>query len=269
MQSFKYKEVDYAKYLEKKGFVSKHRQTELNILATYWYTEGSYKGKKLKDALVAFCEKHDKSFRVTRDYAMIAKAMKQAAKKALIQIDSCPVYEEELKWLSELPLGRVFQKALFVILIQKRIENMIRLGVENGLEEPLIPILSTTTKAFREMVKGGSFPAKLHFDKDILFELNQRGLVTPLYGGKIALDYFKNLPTEKTEKFQLKSFDTAGILFDFWLGDPKACRCACGEFFKKKSNRHKFCEVCAEEAQREKERAYNQKRRAANGRNAG
>ena len=267
MQSFKFKEEDLAKYVEKHGFVTKHRQSELNALATYWYTQKGLRGKKLKDALTEFCEKNDKSFRVTRDYAMISKAMKQAAKKALVQIDACPVYKEELKWIADIPLGRVFQKALFVILIQKRIENMLRLGAEKGLEEPLIPILLTTTKSFKEMVKGGNFPAKLNFDKDILFELAQRGLITPLYRGKVALDYFKSMPQGEEVAYQIKNFDDAGLVFDHWLGDPKVEQCVCGAVFKKNSNRQKMCMACREEAQREFEKAYNLKRKAANGKN--
>lgn len=267
MQSFKFKEEDLAKYIEKHGFVSKHRQSELNALAAYWYTERELRGKKLKDALIEFCEKNDASFRVTRDYAMISKALKQATKKALIQIDSCPVYKEELKWIADFPLGRVFQKALFVILIQKRIENMLRLGIEKGLEEPLVPVLLTTTKSFKEMVKGGSFPAKLNFDKDILFELAQRGLITPLYRGKVALDYLKDMPQGEEVAYQIKNFDEAGLIFDHWVGDPKVELCACGAVFKKNSNRQKMCVTCREEAQREFEKAYNLKRKAANGKN--
>ena len=266
MQSFKYKELDLAKYLENKGFLTKHRQSELNILATYWYTEKNLRGRKLREALIEFCEKNDKDFRVTRDYAIISKALRQVTKKALVQIDNCPVYEEELKWISELPLGRVFQKALFVILFQKRVENMLRLGVDKGLEEPLIPMLLTTTKSFKEMVKGGCFPSKMNFDKDIIFELAQRGFITPLYRGKVALDYFKDAPVGETVAYMVRDFDTAGLVFDHWVKDESVKQCECGAIFKKNSNRHKTCPACREAAQRELERLYNMKRKAANGR---
>lgn len=268
MTSFKFKEKDLAKYIEKNGFLTKHRQSELNTLAIYWYAEEKHKGKKLKDALVEFCEKNDKSFRITRDYAMISKALKAAAKKALIQIDFCPAYKEEMQWIAELPLGRVFQKALFIILIQKRLENMVRLGVEDGLEEPLIPLLQTSTKNFKGMVKAGRFPTKLNFDKDILFELGQRGLITPLYGGKIALDYFKNIPTGKEVAYQIKDFDTAGMVFDHWTGDRNIQMCSCGTVFKKNNNKHKYCQECQAANQREHEKAYNENKRPSSSKNA-
>ena len=263
MTSFKYKEMDLARRLEKNGFLTKHRQSELNTLATYWYTEKGYKGKKLKEALVEFCEKNDKSFRITRDYAMISKALKASTKKALIQIDFCPAYKEELQWIADLPLGRVFQKALFVILIQKRLESMVRLGVEEGLKEPLIPLLLTSSRGFRGMVKAGRFPAKLNFDKDILFELGQKGLITPLYGGKVALDYFKDIPAGQEEAYRIKDFDTAGMVFDHWVGDKCIQMCSCGSVFKKNNNKHKYCQECQEANQREYERVYNENRRSS------
>lgn len=257
---FNYKEKDYAEHLEKKGFVSKHRQSELNILAAYWYSEKGIKGTKLKEKITEFCKKYDINFRPTRDYGMISKALKQAAKRALVQIDSVPVYKEELQWIEDVPLGRVFQKALFVILIQKRLENMVRLGNEEGLIQPLVPVLSTNTKKFKDMIKAGGFPAKTNFDKDIIFELSQRGLVTPLYGGKVALDYFKSLPQNVTMVHEIEEFDEVGAVYDYWLGDRKAMKCACGAIFWKKSNRHKQCAKCRERLQKEMEASYNRKR---------
>lgn len=253
INSYKYKEREYAEIIFKNGIQTKYVFTELRLLVLYYKEFLNLKPKQRRDKLYEFCEKEIPGYKREKYYKLINKALDAATKKdqKLIQIDSIPIFEEELTYINSLNIDYNFKKVLFTFMIQMKLNKFVY-EYKNEKDYNSIFFRGGRTK-YNTIKKMANIPQSININSDIIYELNKLGLVTVLHSGLIRLDFIKECHSKGDCKIIIQDFENIGWYLDYFIGVKGVILCGCcGNPFKKTANRQKYCsDKCKKDTWRE------------------
>lgn len=244
MTNFKYNQLEYAELVYKNGFQSRSKCRELNLLALYMRDILGYKLSQIEKELRSFCEKYLVGFNFAKDYKMVDKAVEHSKKKnkKLMVVEQIPIYCEEFTYITSLNIESVYKKVLFAFLVHMKLSAEMYFLRHNKTINTIC--FAGNEDRFKEIKQMGNYSNKLKLHEDIIYELNQAGLVQSTYKGRIQLLFLNQIPkiTNQEPMFYIKNFNNAGLYFDYYCGEKcyKLCK-ECGEPFKTNSNSQEYC----------------------------
>lgn len=246
----KYRLKDYAVWVFGHGFHNgKYSAFDMKMLALYLRDECGLKPMRMREYLIKFMKARSGVQNNSELSFRAQKALSFAAKKqnVLIQIDKVPIYESEVRWLTELDVPNDAKKVLLAVMVQKRLDAECYLQRHEG-KEYYLGYLSADVGKVREIKKMACVPTKLDVYRDVFGALNEKGLVS-IGHASFKLDFWEQLQWGEDSEiaFEIEHFDAAGLYWDELMGDKKVKRCkSCGRPFKRRSNRQMLCKECAE-----------------------
>lgn len=252
MNKYKYNEEEYAKEIEKHGFLTKYHTYELKILAKY-YKDQDYKPKERKRLIYEFCEKYIEKFNRVKYFKVINSALNYANKKnnKLIIINKIPIFDTEVEYINSLQLEYVYKKVLFTLLVKNKINKEIcqlTFGKSSDFN-----FFGGKKQHYQEVYEMAKISSDIKIN-DIINYLSEQGLVDIRTRGRINLLFINNIEKSDNEVMNITTFDNVGYYLDWYNGDKKIITCEnCGKYIKKYNSR-KYCKSCAREIKREKDR---------------
>ena len=268
MINYKYGQKDYAEKIFKDGFQTKYINTELALLALYFRDVLLYKPKKRTEELYKFCEKHIPNYNKAKHFRTIDRALRYAdnKKNIFIIIPEIKVYKKEIDYINSLDLDYNYKKVLFTFLVQKKIENRVYL-LRNGCESDSIYFKGGKSK-YSNIKNCSKIPANLKINEDIIYNLNEVGLISIKNQGLIEL-LFMNKCVSKGEIGLIitcnNDFDNTGWYFDFCNQQNNVILCNyCKQPFKQNSNNQKYCKNCCNQIANEQTKIRMRKLRNKN-----
>ena len=251
MDKYTYKERDRALFVEKVGFISYHKKTDMLILFKY-YKSLDLPKKEAKAKVVDILKKSSSDFDID-DYKEVLDRtanMVYSKNKKLIQIDKIQIYQEELDFITGLNIKYIAKKLLFAFLCFKKIEYQMTDGACNMnyyVEK------NYKTKNLRKM-----FGSTMDIDM-LIYELSQHDLAKNAYNTDTRLMFMDMIGETKELAFEISRFEDVPLFFDRYNGVGKIKECAeCGKLIKVKSKTKtpKYCEECAKMVKNEQNKSY-------------
>lgn len=243
-QNYKYAELEYAKLIYSKGFQTKHRPTELRLLALYMKEELELKPKERSVQLYTFCQKWIPDYNRARYFKVINRALMQATKKGqkLVTIDKINIYQCEIEYINNLEIDYNFKKVLFTFLVQMKLNKEI---YEYKNEKPYTSIYFKGGKAkYTNIKKMSNIPVKLDINDDVIYFLAQTELVTILHNGLIVLNFIKECKETGDIAVEVKDYENVGLYFDLYNHNSKIKLCEhCNNPFRQTKSDIKYCSL--------------------------
>lgn len=255
MDKYTYKERDRALFVEKVGFISYHKKTDMLILFKY-YKSLYLPKKEAKAKVIEILKKSSSDFDID-DYKEVLDRtanMVYSKNKKLIQIDKIQIYQEELDFITGLDVKYIAKKLLFAFLCFKKIEYQMTDGACNMnyyVEK------NYKTKNLRKM-----FGSTMDIDM-LIYELSQHDLAKNAYNTDTRLMFMDMIGETKELAFEISRFEDVALFFDRYNGVGKIKECVeCRKLIKIKNkySPSKYCEECAKAKELEKYKRYNSKR---------
>lgn len=281
--NYKYNEIDYAKLIYEQGFQDKsHMPTELRLAAIYMRRNLGYKPAKLKAEFYAWCSAHIENYSRPLHYKAVNKAINQAVKKGshLICLPFVPVYTTELHYINNCKItdenGIIYKnsglcrKLLFTLMVQMKINMSLaaQKGSDSSHSDSYMCYKGGQRK-YNELKKAAKLPQQIRINEDIIHHLYTSGLVTPLFGGLIRLDFMNDIYkldiSSQKPAMKVEDFERIGWYFDYYNHEPGMLLCsACGKPFRRKTNRQIYCsDNCAASSNRQHSRERKQQLKGA------
>ncbi len=231
------KNKDVKSVLQKIGYITRHLLHSLNQ-----NDEENYKNS------VEWLKKHHSNFDEIYYSNLISDAIKKAHKKPFYRIESIKITKSELDIISSLDNLRA-EKILFVLLCMAK-QQAISNGFTNGLVKYSITDLCKTARI--------SVPAEER--EYILYNIVQRGFLG--YPKKnntqcLIVNFVDNSDDNVALNLNEADCYELAYLYLSWKNDGKGyTKCQrCGRMIKQsKTKPKKYCEECAQEAERENTR---------------
>lgn len=259
MLGHKYNELEYAKEIFNNGFQSTFLRYELVVLVKYLkYLE--YGKKETEEFLYSFCRKHIDNFNVVKYYKVIDGAIRDGRKKKnpLIIVQDIPVLVSDLEYIDNLDIDNEHKKLLLSFLIKKKISLEIHKLINK--EAKISVYFEGSKKKFKEIFDHANINGKYKVDF-MVNKLVNKNIVTSTYDGNIILDFISEIEANDKSKevyHLLKpcDFENIGLIFDCYKNINRVTKCeSCGKIVKSKGKKYnKYCEVCAKEKIRERDR---------------
>lgn len=250
MIDYRYNEEEYAKQIEKSGFLTKYHNYELTLLVKLW-KKNNIKPKQRKEKIYKFCEKYIENFNDVKFFRKINAALKNGSKKdnPLINIEKIPITDKEIQYINDLDIEYNYKKVIFCLLVNMKIKKEIcKIKYSKNIEGNYI---SGTQKRYNEILKVSKI-SNTYKINDIINVLEKLGLIDVRTRGKINLLFIKNIEDSCKIIFNINTFDNIGYYFDWYNGDKKIIRCEnCGKLIRQSANNRKYCRSCAREVLKE------------------
>jgi hypothetical protein len=256
---YKYNEEEYAKQIEKNGFLTKYHMYELTILVKYWKSQG-IKPKQRKEMAYKFCEKYIENFNKVKYFRKINTVLRNGSKKnnPLIIIKEIPITDAEIEYINNLDIDYNYKKVLFTLLVNNKIKKEVcKIRYGDVLK---FNYVGGKQKYFNDIFEMSKIPNTYKIN-NIMNYLSNNGYIDIRTKGKINLLFVESIESSNKIVFNITTFDNIGYYFDWYNEDEKIIRCEdCGKLIKQTSNRRKYCSSCWKEYRRkyktEKQRIY-------------
>ena len=242
IKNYKYNELEYAQLIYNNGFQTNYIPTELRLLVLYYKEVLKLKPKQRSEQLYEFCEKHMPDYKRAKYFKIINKALKQGSKKEqkLVNIEKINIFQSELDYINSLEIKYDFKKVLFTFLVQMKLNKFI---YEYKNEKPY------TSKYFKggsikynNIKKMANLNNNMNINDDIIYFLNEFGLVKTLHKGLIVLNYLDNCFETGDVVIEVKDFENVGWYLDFYNGLKGMVLCKhCGQPFKQTKQDISYC----------------------------
>ena len=242
IKNYKYNELEYAQLIYNNGFQTNYIPTELRLLVLYYKEVLKLKPKQRSEQLYEFCEKHMPDYKRAKYFKIINKALKQGSKKEqkLVNIEKINIFQSELDYINSLEIKYDFKKVLFTFLVQMKLNKFI---YEYKNEKPY------TSKYFKggsikynNIKKMANLNNSININDDIIYFLNDIGLVKTLHKGLIVLNYLDNCSETGDIAIDIKDFENVGWYLDFYNGLKGMVLCKyCGQPFKQTNHDISYC----------------------------
>lgn len=254
MIKLKYNEIDYAKTIEEKGFLTNYHTYELTILIKYWKSQG-IKPKQRKEKAYEFCEKYIENFNDVKYFKRINYALRKGSRRdnPLIIINNIPITDKEIEYINSSNIGYDYKKILFSLLVNMKIKKEIcKLKYSNYSGYNYI---GGSQKVFNDILNTAKIP-NMYKINDIINILSQLDYIDVRTRGKINLLFIENIEDSDNIVLSINTYDNIGYYFDLYNGDKKIIKCIdCGKLIKQSKNkRKKYCSECWKEKQKEWQR---------------
>lgn len=266
MVGHKYNELEYAKEIFENGFKSTFLRYELVVLVKYLKYLG-YSKKDTENFLYPFCEKYISGFNKVKYYRVIDGAIKDGRKKKnpLIIIKDIPILISELEYIDKLDIDNEHKKLILTFLIKKKISLEIHKLINK--EAKISAYFEGSKKKFKEIFTCSNIIGKYKVDLMVNTLVNKE-IVTSTYDGNIILDFINEIEknNKKDEVYHIlksEDFENIGLIFDCYKGTNRITKCeVCGKIIKGKGKKNnKYCENCAKEKIKERDRKRKEKLR--------
>lgn len=256
----KYNEEEYAKQIEKNGFLTKYHNYELTLLVKYW-KKYDIKPLERKNKLYEFCKQYIENFNEVKYFKIINSILRNGNKKdnPLIIIEKLPITDQEIEYINNLDIDYNYKKVLFTLLVKMKIKKEIcKLKYDKVIKHNYI---SGTQSTYNDIFEVSKISDKTYKINSIINELEQLKYIDVRTRGKINLLFMNDIKDSEKIVFNITTFDNIGYYLDWFNGDLKIIRCeCCSKLIKKTSNRMKYCKNCWKEIRREyktqKQREY-------------
>lgn len=257
-----FKDKDKVKKILSLGVSDRYKTSDLALLSAFYFNEGCSK-LEVRDKLIKYCSFYIKNFRYEELCEPISKAINTGSKRPLVHIDSLPIYEEHLAYISKLSLQYREKKLLFAMYYYKR---LLRIGYNPNVDDGKIGATFGKNEKQRKVLRQIS---GIDFKNMKDFSISMRklvlaGAIKPLYGGENLLVCFEDMPDGETLLFEPTNFEEIGMVFDVYnkVGKYRICeqchspyklgrkntvtKCNHCTDYKKKGNVEKVCLCCGE-----------------------
>lgn len=273
MIKYKYKEKTYAEDILENGFTTNYVSYELKILVKYF--KNQEKSPKERESLIYdFCKKHLEGFSRVLHYKMINSVLNYGKKKesVLVEIPSVSVTKKELELIDNVNLDQDHKKILFTLLVLNKL-NKIEYIMKKGNVAKEEHYFGGKQTYYTDLKKRANVPTYRRKNEknvnEIIFDLSNEGLITPVSRGVIKLQYIYDMPKDDTVAMEVKHYEDIGHYYDIHVGIDKMKHCeSCDIPIKVKSNRTKYCHDCfkknRKEYKAEKERFYRKSKNVDN-----
>lgn len=257
--NYKYNELEYAKIIYENGLQDHgHLPAQLRLTAIYMRRILGYKPKKLKEEFYAWCERNIPGYQPALHYKAVNRAISQAVKKGstLVSLPFVPVFQKELDYIHQIssisgPYEYPCRKLLFTLLVQMK-ANQVVAAQRDPDRSPSGKDLffKGGQRKYAQLKKIAALPENLRINEDLIHALYLSGLVTPMYGGMIRLDFMRELPKDGLSQeepcFLVEDLEHIGRYFDYYHRQPRIALCACCKrpFYKKSNSQVYCCETC-------------------------
>jgi len=255
---YKYNELEYAKNIEKNGFMGQYYKTEMLIMAKYWKYQG-IKPAQRKILMYEFCSKHIEGFTRELFYQSVNSALNRVKKKniKLIIIDSLPITVSEFGYIKGLDVSNVHKRVLFSYLVKNKLNKIICTELYGKASE--FNYYGGSHRIFNESKDMAGMKRSeniYHLNGD----MDEMGLIEIVNKGKIKLNFIDKIKSSEEIMFDIKDFNLVYGYFDYFNRDGNYILCEkCQMLVKKKSNKSKYCTECAKEVKEEQDKIADKK----------
>jgi hypothetical protein len=242
MIKYPFKELTYAKEIEKNGFTSNYIKYELKILAKY-YRDLGHKPKERKEMLHKFCEENLEGYNKVLHYKLINSVLNYSnnKKNKLIEIESIGITEKEISFIDSSDASHVEKKVLFTLLVLDKLNKKYREtqssdGVEHYFGGNMNYKLLLSSSEIKESYKN------LH---NIIGDLAKKGFLETVGRGSIKLSFIYGISSGDEVSVEVNTFYNIGLYYDLHVGEKRIKKCECCDVpIRVKSNRSKYCSEC-------------------------
>ena len=235
------------------GYIEYNNPTAtIIVLAKHYLYEGKTSGEVYNIINDFMCQYY-------KDYIMmdwidlikrIIRSIKKKGDFSLYKVDEVVVYQSELQQIRNINNLRL-EKIAFVLLVYAKIFNKINKKDTNWVNAPYDDVFADAKISANSL------------DKDLLvYKLKMLGLVKPSM--KCNSENIKVLFVESDGEPAIVIKDFRNFVYEYlkYFEPNKYTECQnCGVLVHIKSNKQKYCSKCAREAELEKYKRYNKKRR--------
>ena len=240
---YSYKDIDYAKAIERNGFISNRVKSECEVLVRYYNSLG-YPKKEIKNKIIEICNRSIKNFYYEMYYSIIESAINAGMKKEPTQVDYITIYKEELDYINSLDLKYPVKKLMYGILVLKKLSQQAFHSEKMGFN------LVGGADNYTKLKVFSGLKNRSRSEIDFMFsDMLEAGLISIRDDNKKYLLFLDNIQDSKEECFRIEDFETAYLHFDAYNEKYKVNKCeACGDWFKIDSRFNpyqKYCKKCA------------------------
>ncbi len=259
MHKYQFKERDHALQILNKGFLSKHINSELKIIAKY-FNEQDKTQEEIKRLLHDFCKNNLKGFNEAVHFKLINGAVKfgRNNKNKLIQIDKINITKSELHVIEQMDLPHKFKRVVFALLVLTKLSKeflKIRDGeIKNqeyyfGGYKKYRELVSVSRVTFNKKKKS---PVKnIH---DLIHILDEKGIVEITNNGNIKLLFMYDIKDDDKVVFSVKDYRVIGLYYDLHYGENRVKECDNCHVPVRAYNTQRYCEECSSIIKREQNR---------------
>lgn len=241
-KNYKYKEVDYAKYIYENGFQTKHIPTEMKLLLVYARDYLNVKKSKLKDFAYNFCEDNVDEFNRLDWFRVINKAVGFASdtKNRLINISQIDITSGELEYIMALPVSHDYKKIFLAFLVQMKLSKQIY-EFKNG-KEYTSQFFKGGIKKYNDVKKMANVPTKLYINAHFIREMSVDGYISIYYNGLIKHLWMDQCLPSGDVVMVIKDYENVGYYLDYYCGEKNMALCRdCQQPFKVSRANRKYC----------------------------
>ena len=254
---YSYKDIDYAKAIERNGFISNRVKSECEVLARYYNSLG-YPKKEIKNKIIEICNRSIKNFYYEMYYSIIESAINAGMKKEPTQVDYITIYKEELDYINSLDLKYPVKKLMYGILVLKKLSQQAFHSEKMGFT------LVGGADNYTKLKVFSGLKNRLRSEIDYMFsDMLEAELISIRDDNKKYLLFLDNIQDSKEECFRIEDFETAYLHFDAYNKKYRVNQCeCCGILFRdvSKYKPSQYCNKCQKEKELEKHVKYNKKR---------
>ncbi|PKR82866.1 hypothetical protein [Heyndrickxia camelliae] len=260
MHEYQYKEKDHALQILNNGFLSKHINSELKILAKY-FNEQDKTEEDIKQSLHDFCKTNLKGYNEAVHFKIINGAIKFGTnnKNKLIQIDKIDITKSELHVIEQMDLPHKFKRVVFTLLVLTKLSKEF-LKIRDG-EIKNQEYYFGGYKHYKELVSV----SKITFNKkkkstvknihDLVHLLDEKGVVEITNNGNIKLSFMYDIENDKDVAFSVNDYRVIGLYYDLYYGENRVKQCEnCNIPIRANSSTTKYCKECSIDIERRRQR---------------
>jgi hypothetical protein len=232
-------EREFAENALEKCSLNKKPAETLYKIAKYYSHEG-YKCAEIKVLLESFLLKCDPDISIVKWQDCIDRAARAASKYALVEIESVPITEAELKTCASLK-GKQIQRILFTLICLAKLGNAINESNNNWVN-----------KEDKEIFRLANVVTPVKRQSLMLNDLRSWGLVQ--FSKKVDNINIKITCIDDitTPVLQISDFRNIGYQYLRYCGEAYFECQSCGLTTRRNNNRQKYCPDCAIEINRQK-----------------
>ena len=250
---YSYKDIDYAKAIERNGFISNRVKSECEVLARYYNSLG-YPKKEIKNKIIEICNRSIKNFYYEMYYSIIESAINAGMKKEPTQVDYITIYKEELDYINNLDLKYPVKKLMYGILVLKKLSQQAFHSEKMGFT------LVGGADNYTKLKVFSGLKNRSRSEIDFMFsDMLEAGLISIRDDNKKYLLFLDNIQDSKEEYFKIEDFETAYLHFDAYNEKYRINKCkVCGQWFKvdSKTNIPLTCKICQKDRELDKKKKY-------------
>lgn len=227
-----YRETEYVRRILAGGFQSASYKYEACLLALYYRdVYGCTQGER-KKLLETFFKNNIPGYTPTAYYKTIRYAISESKRKknVLIDVESLPIYKNEIEYIDNLFVTNDTKKLLFSFLVRLKLNaevNRQRTG-----EYELRLYFSGGSGDYRRMRDYADIKVP-NINKTIIADLANKGLVRVLYNGMIYFTCFEDMGEQSELAFEVKHLFSAGLYYEWYHDHDHYRLCAeCEKPFK-------------------------------------